>query len=113
PKRVAFLRNAVADKRRTRRAKCDQLVRIHGDVSGVFGAEGGFGRGVFEEVARHPVIRTGAREVLHGFTEVATVRFGAAFAGGADEHKSEAWLKRHGNKGGFAVAGDALDADLL
>ena len=93
--------------------KRDQLVGIHRHVAGVLAAEGGFGGAVLQEVAGHPVVFAGAGQVLHGFAEIAAVQFGAAFAGGADEHDGEARVEGHGHQRGLAVARNALDADLL
>ena len=40
--------------------------------------------GVFEEVARHPVVLAGAGHVAHLLAEDVPVELGAALAGGAD-----------------------------
>src|SRR4029453_2529387 len=47
------------------------------------------------------------------FAEVAAVDLGTALAGGADKANGEALIVRHGDDGRLAVAGQALDADLL
>src|SRR5215204_6391966 len=48
PVRVAR-RNAVADERQSRRAKRDQLMRIHRNVAGVPAAERRFGGAILQE----------------------------------------------------------------
>ena len=68
-------------------------------------------RFVFQEVAGHPVVFAGAREILDGLAEVAPVQFRAALAGGTDEHHLEALIKCHRDERGLAIARHALDAD--
>src|SRR5205814_145761 len=82
-------------------------------VAGVLAAKSGFGRSVLQEISSHPVIFAGASEIFYGFAKIAAVQFGAAFAGGADEHKSETCVECHGDQRGLAVARNAFDADVL
>ena len=84
-----------------------------GRSSSVLASEGRLGRAVLQEVAGHPVVLAGSREVLHRLAEVAAMRLGAAFAGRAHEHDREARLEGHGDQGRLAVARDPFDADVL
>ena len=111
PVGVATGGNAVADEGRARGTEGDQLMCIDGKVASVFAAEGGFSGAVLKEVAGHPVVFAGGGEILDGFAEIAAVELGAARAGGADEHHGETRFEGHRDKGGFAEAGDAFDAD--
>src|SRR4030095_14229796 len=65
PPGVTLLRDAVADERWPWRAQRDELVGIDWDVAGVTAAEVRISGAVFHEVAGHPVVLAGAREVLH------------------------------------------------
>ena len=113
PLRVALLRHAVADEGQARRAQGDQLMRIHGYVAGVLAAENGFRGAVLQEVAGHPMVFSRSGEVLHRFSPIAAVQFGAALAGGTDEHDREAGVERHRHEGGLAVARDTFNPDVL
>src|SRR4029079_840907 len=74
PAGIALFGHAVADERWSRRAQCDQLVRIHWNVAGILAAEVGFGGAVFDEVAGHPVILAGGGEVLDLLAPVASMQ---------------------------------------
>ena len=113
PLGIAFCGNAVADEGEARGAESEKLVRVDGNVAGIHAAGGGFGRAVLQEVAGHPVILAGAGEVFDGFAEVAAQGSCSAFTGGADEDHGEARIVGHGDERGFAVAGDAFDADVF
>src|SRR5688500_2396173 len=63
---VAALRNPVSDEGGTRRAEGDELMRIDGNVPGVFAPKTGFSGAVLQEVARHPMILAGGGEILDG-----------------------------------------------
>jgi hypothetical protein len=103
---VAFGGDAVADEGEAGGAEGDELVGVNGDVVGGFRAAEG------EEVPGHPVVLA-AGEAFDGFAEVTAEGSRAAFAGGADEGHGEALVEGHGDEGGFAVAGDAFDADVF
>ena len=59
------------------------------------------------------MILAGTGEVLDGFAKVAAQGSCSSFTGGADEDHGEARIVGHGDEGGFAVAGDAFDADVF
>src|SRR5690348_14965504 len=88
-------------------------MRVNGQVAGVFAAKRGFGSAVLQEISCHPVIFSRAGKIFDGFAKITAVEFGAAFAGGADEHKSEARVEGHGYERGLAVAGNAFNPDAL
>ena len=64
-----------------------------GNIDGFLGPDPFNQRAVFDEVARHPVILAGAREVFDGLAEVAPVQLGAApelaKLVGSDRHRRE------------------------
>src|SRR5436190_103740 len=82
------------------------------NVACVPAAELGFGGAILDEVSGHPVILAGGGEIFDCFAEVAAMEFGAAFAGGTDENDGESGFEGHSDQRGFAVAGDAFDADF-
>ena len=100
---VALFRNAIADERQARCAQCDQLVGIHGNIPGIFAAEVGFGRAIFQEIARHPVVFAGSGQILHRFAKIAPMQFGSAFAGRAYQNDGETLIESHCHQGCFAV----------
>src|SRR5579871_2111944 len=104
--------DAVADEEWPWCCEGDKLVRIYGQIAGVFAAELGFGGAIFHEVSGHPVVLASS-EALDGFAEVSAQKRGAAFTRGADQAYGEAWLKRHCDQRGFAVARDTFDADVF
>jgi hypothetical protein len=73
PLRIAALRNAVAEERQARSAQREQLVRIDGDISRRLPAKAGLLGSVLQKVSRHPVVLTGAREILDGLPKIAPV----------------------------------------
>src|SRR5262249_24647927 len=88
-------------------------MRIDGEIAGILAAKRGFGSAVLEEIAGHPVIFVRTGEIFDGFAKIAAVAFRAGFAGRADEDESEARVEGHGDESGFAVAGNAFDANLF
>ena len=84
PPGIALIWNAITDEREAGRAEGEQFVGVDGQVTPGFGAKSGFGGTVFHVISCHPVIfSTG--EALDGFTEYASMKSGAPFAGGADQ----------------------------
>src|SRR5450631_2599498 len=109
---IAFLRYAIADEGKAWRTKGDEFVRIHRNVAGSFTAERCGGGSVLDEVASHPVVLS-SRKTLDGFAEVAAQQRGSAFAGRAHEHHRESLIEGHCDERSFAVAGHAIDANML
>src|SRR5262245_16560046 len=73
PLGVTLFRYAIADKNRTRRAQCDQFVRVYWKIAGVSAAEVGFRGAILEEVACHPMVFARAGQVFHLFSPVAAM----------------------------------------
>src|SRR6185437_13384486 len=96
PLGITFFRNTVADEGKSRRAKSNQFVRIHGKVRGVLAAKGRIGSSILHKVASHPVILA-AGETFDGFPKVAAKKCGATFSGGSDEHGRKARIECHGD----------------
>ena len=69
--------------------------------------------GVFQEVARHPVILIRRGDILHQLTPIAAMDLDAALARGTDKGDRETRVVCHGERHRFAVAGMAFDADLF
>jgi len=113
PLRIALLRDAVADEGRPRGTQRYQLIGIHRQVAGILAPKRSLNRTVFEEVAGHPVILTGVGEILKLLSEVAPVRFGAAFAGGTNQRDRKASVERHSHQGCFPKPRNTLNADTL
>src|SRR5438309_1242418 len=95
----------------------DQRVRIHPEyrlisrkVTSVLAAKRSLSRAIFQEIASHPVVASRAREVLNLLAEIASVRFGAAFSGGTDQHDRKARIKRHGHECGLAKTRHSFNA---
>src|SRR5258708_7036950 len=86
PPCVSHFGNPIADKRRSRCAQRNQFVRVYRQVAGIFASERSLGRAVLQKITCHPVIFAGPREILHLFSEIASVRFDATFPGGEVEN---------------------------
>jgi hypothetical protein len=80
PIRVATRGYAVADEGRSRGAKSNQFMSVHGQITCVLAAEGRFGGPVLQKVPRHPMVSPGAGEVLDRLAKVAPVQLGAALS---------------------------------
>src|SRR5690242_20008659 len=65
---------AGADEYRARCAECDQFIGVDRQIVR------GEGAGIFQEVARHPVIFAAGGNIFHLFSEVSAVEFSAAFS---------------------------------
>src|ERR1700744_1271816 len=88
-------------------------MRIHWNVARILAAERSVRSAVLKEVAGHPVVFTGARQILYRFTPVAAMQFRSAFTGRSDQHNSESLIVGHRYERGLAVARNAFDANLL
>src|SRR5262245_16123471 len=113
PTGITFFRNAITDEGQARGTQGHQLVGINGNVAGVLAAESGFFRAVLYKVAGHPVVFALRRQILHGFTPVATMQFCAAFTGRPNEDERKPRVIGHRDESSLPVPGDAFDSDFL
>ena len=90
PKGIPASRDAVADEGWTRCAERNQFVGIDGQVAGGLRSELGFRSTVFQEVARHPMVFTGAGEIFHRLAEIPPMKFRAAFTRRPNQGDDEA-----------------------
>ena len=59
------------------------------------------------------MIPAGPREILHLFSEIASMWFDATFPGGAHQHGSKASIEGHGHERGLSITRHAFDANAL
>src|SRR5207302_9359251 len=91
----------------------NQLIGINGQVTSVLAPKRSFSRAILQEVAGHPVVAPRAREVFNLLAEITSVRFGAAFSGGTDQHDRKARIKRHGHECSLAKTRHSFNAGTL
>lgn len=102
---VAFVARANEDG--TGCAEGDELMSIDREITGIQRP------GVLEIVACHPVVFVRGRDVFDHLTVITAMEFDSACARGGEEGDGKAPIVSHGDCGGFAIAGVALDADLF
>src|ERR1700733_11106936 len=103
PFRIAFLWDAVTDKRKSRRAQSDELIRIHRKVTRVLASKTRLRRSVLHEVSCHPVVLS-AGEALDCFAEVASQQRCSSPPRRTHKNHRKTLVKGQGHQGGLAVA---------
>ena len=81
PVGISLFGDSITDESGARSTKRDQLMRVDRDIAGVLAAKRCIGGPVLQEVSSHPVILAGSRQIFDGFSEIAPMQLGAAFAG--------------------------------